>query len=324
MSEVVFSELMLTRLGKYPQWVELCNTTDQDININEWKIVGRYLDDSDTINILESQVISKYFTIKGKETVLIVSFAMPNSRDRISKGLADKVYTLQSELKNFWNYKGLVLELQDVEGNAIDRIGNLNEKGEIVWEIPMLVRNKRISLMRRLKSVRLQAYNFTFGIKEFGWFPAEKVKRLIENRVQHYYGRYSDIGTPGYRTEDDTLPVTLSSFSPQLNKNGQIILSWITESEIDNAGFNVLRSQSKQGPFVKVNPKLIRGAGTTGERNTYTWTDTTAKPNVEYYYRIEDVSYAGKRQTLTTTRLKGLISAQNRFTTRWAQLKSRR
>ena len=322
--KVVFSELMLTRLGKYPQWIELYNTTDQDIDINGWKIVGRYLDDSNTINILESQVISKSFTIKGKETVLIVSFATPNSRDRISKGLADKVYALKTNPKNFWNYKGLVLELQDAEGNPIDRIGNLNEADEVVWEIPMLVRNKRISLIRRLKPIRSQAYNFTFGIQKFGWFPAEKVKGLTENRIQYYYGRYTDIGSPGYRTEDgEVLPVTLSSFSPQLNKNGQIILSWITESELENAGFNILRSQSKQGPFVKVNTALVQGAGTTGERSSYTWKDTTAKPNVEYYYRIEDVSYAGKHQTLTTTRLKGLISVKNRFTTRWAQLKAR-
>ena len=322
--KVVFSELMLARLGKYPQWIELYNTTDQDIDINGWKIVGRCLDVSNTINILESQVISKSWTIKGKETVLIVSFATPNSRDRISKGLADKVYALKTNPKNFWNYKGLVLELQDAEGNPIDRIGNLNEADEVVWEIPMLVRNKRISVMRRLKPIRSQAYNFTFGIQKFGWFPAEKVKGLTENRIQYYYGRYTDIGSPGYRTEDgEVLPVTLSSFSPQLNKNGQIILSWITESELENAGFNILRSQTPQGPFVKVNPKLIQGAGTTGERSSYTWKDTTAKPNVEYYYRIEDVSYAGKRQTLTTTRLKGLISVKNRFTTRWAQLKAR-
>ena len=322
--KVVFSELMLAHPEKYPQWIELCNTTDQDIDINGWKIVGRYLDDSNTISILESQVISKSFTIKGKETVLIVSFATPNSRDRISKGLADKVYALKTNPKNFWNYKGLVLELQNAEGNPIDRIGNLNEEDKIVWKIPMVVRNKRISLIRRLKPFRSQEYNFTFGIKEFGWFPAEKVKGLIENRIQYYYGRYTDIGSPGYRTEDgEVLPVTLSSFSPQLNKNGQIILSWITESELENAGFNILRSQTPQGPFVKVNPKLIQGAGTTGERSSYTWKDTTAKPNVEYYYRIEDVSYAGKRQTLTTTRLKGLISVKNRFTTRWAQLKAR-
>ena len=321
-SKVVFSELMLARLGKYPQWIELYNTTQQDIDINGWKIVGRYLDDSNAINILESQVISKSWTIKGKETVLIVSFAISNSRDRISNGLADKAYALQSTSKNFWNYEGFVLELQDAEGNPIDRIGNLNEKDEIVWEIPMVVREKRISLMRRLKSIRSQEYNFTFGIKEFGWFPAEKVERLIENRSQYYYGRYTDIGAPGYRTEDgEFLPVKLSSFSSQRNKNGQIILSWVTESELDNAGFNILRSQSKQGPFIKVNPKLIQGAGTTGQRSSYTWIDTTAKPNVVYYYRIEDVSFAGFHNQLATVRTRGHVSAKERYITQWGSLK---
>ena len=320
--KVVFSELMLAHLGKYPQWIELYNTTDQDIDINGWKIVGRYLDDSNTINILESQVISKSFTIKGKEIGLIVSFAISNSRDRISNGLADKAYALQSTSKNFWNYEGFVLELQDAEGNPIDRIGNLNEENEIVWEIPLVVRDKRISLIRRLKSIRSQEYNLTFGIKEFGWFPAEKVEHLIEERNQYYYGRYTDIGTPGYRTEDgEILPVKLSSFRSQLNKNGQIILSWVTESELDNAGFNILRSQSKQGPFVKVNPKLIQGAGTTGKRSSYTWIDTTAKSDVVYYYRIEDVSFAGFRNQLATVRTRGHVSASERYITQWGNLK---
>ena len=320
--KVVFSELMLAHLGKYPQWIELYNTTDQDIDMNGWKIVGRYLDDSNAINILESQVISKSFTIKGKEIGLIVSFATPNSRDRISNGLADKTYALQSTFKNFWNYEGFVLELQDAEGNPIDRIGNLNEENEIVWEIPIVVRNRRISLIRRLKSIRSQEFNFTFGIKEFGWFSAEIVKRLFENRSQYYYGRDSDIGSPGYRTEDgEALPVTLSSFRAQLNKNGKIILSWITESEIDNAGFNILRSQSKQGPFVRGNSKLIQGAGTTGKRSSYTWTDTTAKPDVAYYYRIEDVSFSGFRNQLATVRTRGHVFASGRFITKWGDLK---
>ena len=70
--KVVFSELMLAHLGKYPQWIELYNTTDQDIDMIGWKSVGRYLDDSNVVNIYDSQVISKSFIIKGKETGLIV------------------------------------------------------------------------------------------------------------------------------------------------------------------------------------------------------------------------------------------------------------
>ena len=48
-----------------------------------------------------------------------------------------------------------------------------------------------------------------------------------------------------------------------------------------------------------INATMIQGAGTTSEKQFYTYTDTTAQPNVVYYYQIEDVSLDGDRQTLT-------------------------
>ncbi len=66
---------------------------------------------------------------------------------------------------------------------------------------------------------------------------------------------------------------------------------------------------------------MIQGAGTTGERNEYMWTDTTAKPNTVYFYQIEDISHTGVRKQLATVRLRGLISAKSKLTTRWADLK---
>ena len=119
------------------------------------------------------------------------------------------------------------------------------------------------------------------------------------------------------------LPVTLSSVKAERTADGAII-NWTTESEVDNAGFNILRSRTKSGVFEKINAKLIQGAGTTGERSTYTWTDTTAKPNTVYYYQIEDVSHAGVHQTLATTRLRGLISAKGKLVTQWASFKTGR
>ena len=117
------------------------------------------------------------------------------------------------------------------------------------------------------------------------------------------------------------LPVSLSSFKAVHTAEGSVI-KWTTESEVDNAGFYIYRSETKDGEFKVVNPTLIQGAGTTGERNAYTWTDTTAKPNTVYYYRIEDVSHAGVREQLATVRLRGLVSAISKFTTLWADLKS--
>ena len=119
----------------------------------------------------------------------------------------------------------------------------------------------------------------------------------------------------------EPLPVTLSHFRAE-HTNAGVALKWTTESELDNAGFYIYRSETKDGEFKVVNPTMIQGAGTTSERNTYTWKDTTAKPNVAYYYRIEDISHAGVRKQLATIRMRGLVSATGKRTTRWADLKT--
>ena len=116
------------------------------------------------------------------------------------------------------------------------------------------------------------------------------------------------------------LPVTLSHFQAE-HTNAGIVIKWTTESEVDNAGFYIYRSETKDGEFKVVNPTMIQGAGTTGERNVYTWTDTTAKPNTVYYYQIEDVSHAGVREQLATVRLKGFMSAKDKLLLKWGDLK---
>ena len=118
----------------------------------------------------------------------------------------------------------------------------------------------------------------------------------------------------------EPVPVTLSRFRAEHTDAG-VILKWTTESELDNAGFYIYRSQTRDGTFKVVNPTLIQGAGTTSERNTYTWKDTTAKPNIVHYYRIEDISHAGVRKQLATVRMRGFVSASGKLTTRWADLK---
>ncbi|RKU08124.1 hypothetical protein C6503_23360 [Candidatus Poribacteria bacterium] len=324
--KVVFSEWMLSSLNNMPQWIEVYNTTDKDINLRDWKIVGRYMDGDENVHILESHTL-KSLTVKAKQAGLIVSYSASLYGGSFSKNLQGKVSALQSS-QRLWTGKAIVLELQDDEGNPVDRIGNLNENDERQWRISARTRSsvnkdRRISLVRRLKSVKSRKYNFRFGMAKFGWFPADEVDALTESkRSKYYYGHPTDIGTPGYRTEGaDPLPVTLSSFIPQIAEDGGVVLSWTTASEIENAGFNIFRSEAKQGPFVKVNARLIQGAGTTSERNAYSWTDTTAKTNIEYYYRLEDMSFDGISELLTTQRLKGIFTAKNRSLTRWAILK---
>ena len=78
------------------------------------------------------------------------------------------------------------------------------------------------------------------------------------------------------KDHETPLPVTLLHFRAEHTEAG-VLLKWTTESELDNAGFYIYRSQSKDGEFKVVNPTMIQGAGTTGERNEYRWTDTTIR-----------------------------------------------
>ena len=101
------------------------------------------------------------------------------------------------------------------------------------------------------------------------------------------------------------------------------MITWETQSELNNAGFFIKRSEQPDGKFLVINPTMIPGAGTTAEKQSYTHTDTTAKPNVLYYYQIEDVSLDGKRATLTGAhRLRGHIGAAGKVTTIWGELKA--
>ena len=58
-------------------------------------------------------------------------------------------------------------------------------------------------------------------------------------------------GTILYYGEEATL-VALSSFTATPSDR-KVILEWTTESEIDNAGFNLYRSKSEDGEYIKIN-----------------------------------------------------------------------
>ena len=136
------------------------------------------------------------------------------------------------------------------------------------------------------------------------------------------YGHGTDLSSPGH-TIGGALPVSLSKFRPERMKDtGQIVIRWITESELNNAGFNILRSEKRDGEFTKINTKLIAGQGTTTERTAYEYADTSAKPNVVYYYQIQDVSFDGQVTTLRTTHLRGNVTAVGKATTTWGEIKA--
>jgi len=94
---------------------------------------------------------------------------------------------------------------------------------------------------------------------------------------------------------DIALPVELSIFSAVV-EDSHIILKWRTESEINNLGFDVYRSENPDGKFVKVNPAYIKGAGTDSTPHDYQFVDESAAVGKTYYYYLETISFSGERE----------------------------
>ena len=221
-------------------------------------------------------------------------------------------------------------QITDLTGleHAIN-LRTLDLGAEDTWEKGIVNSNSisDISPLARLKKLEtlFLDHNQIRDVRPLERLTNLKILRLQENPIQDRKPLFNLLQkNPDVeiylKSGGEPLPVTLSHFQAEYTKTG-VVIKWTTESELDNAGFYPLRSETKDGTFEIVNSKLFPGAGTTSERNTYIYTDTTAKPNIVYYYRIEDVSHAGVRKQLATVRVRGLVSASGKFQTRWAGLK---
>ena len=72
-----------------------------------------------------------------------------------------------------------------------------------------------------------------------------------------YYGFPTDVGTPGFRA-GGALPVELSHFRPARDKEtGAVVITWSTQSELNNAGFFIKRSRQRDGEFQIINAAMI-------------------------------------------------------------------
>ena len=208
---------------------------------------------------------------------------------------------------------------------ATDTVGNLGADGAAAWVLPMSEEGGRSSIIRRHVQVARGPSAPEDGTMMDNWVLASDTSfaQVTHIRAQSFYGAANDVGTPGFRP-GGALPVELSHFRPARDKaTGAVVITWSTQSELNNAGFFIKRSNQPDSEFKVINATMIAGAGTTSEKQFYTYTDTTAQPNVVYYYQIEDVSLDGNRQTLTRgMRLKGHVSVAGKATLTWGELKS--
>ncbi len=329
--DIAITEIMVdTSDGRLPQWIELTNVSGEEKSLAGWSLIVMNTAADDvavgsrvTIDLSGTLGVGGGADAGGTlgKSLLLVAWDGRNSRnlegnDRVVD-VSDQVdktgrYTLISET-------AFMLALMPPQKTSVvaygDTAGNLGAAE--AWEIPSSD-GARSSLIRREMLADGMA---TMGTSANGWVLASSTSLVTGPAT--WYGSDEDAGTPGY-DGGGPLPVELSHFRPARDKaTGAVVITWSTQSELNNAGFFIKRSNQRDGQFQIINASMIPGAGTSSEKQFYTYTDTTAQPNVVYYYQIEDVSLDGNRQTLTRgIRLKGHIGAAGKLTTTWGDLKT--
>jgi hypothetical protein len=84
------------------------------------------------------------------------------------------------------------------------------------------------------------------------------------------------------------LPVTGTGLSAKLNSNLTVLLNWSTESEFNNRGFYMERNEGNDiNGWQQI--AFIAGAGNSGNRLNYSYTDNTISLGHNYLYRLRQV-----------------------------------
>lgn len=118
--------------------------------------------------------------------------------------------------------------------------------------------------------------------------------------------------TFGSITPQNPLPIELISFTAKAVENKKVILNWITQTEINNDYFILLRS--KDGLHFE-NIAQIEGHGTTTSVSHYEFTDENPLPGVSYY-KLRQVdfnsdSFETEMQSVSITKGNITISAHH-------------
>ena len=335
---VIISEIMYATgsRGNVPQWIELRNMSQTvGVNLDGWQVtIVNHDQDNDDGDTYPGDLVKSY-GISGKippgQTFLVVAHSGTDNTNLPSERV-EPIRNRRGELILSQYGFEITVEAKEKDGKraVADMFSNLgtppagnrvraNAQSYVdpAWMLPAGTNmdGDRVSIVR----VSI-GNNVIDGMEQAAWKSFDMTAQLHAPEST-YYGNRNDLSSPGY-TVDGVLPVSLSKFRPERLDDGSIRIVWVTESETNNAGFNILRGEAIDGEFKQINKKLIAGQGTTSERTAYTYTDPSAKPNVVYYYQIQDVSLDGQVQTLRTTHLRGNVSAAGKLTTTWGELKA--
>jgi hypothetical protein len=161
--------------------------------------------------------------------------------------------------------------------------------------------SKTINLVNPIQTPATASFNFS-DFPGIDFTDVDYIKLKFDNVVKNAV----DYSLFKIYTDCSPTVIELSSLTAKAS-NGRVKLEWVTESEIDNAGFNIWRAEAENGTYVKLNDEIISAKGSATKGAKYVFTDNIAKNRKTFFYKLEDVDLAG------VGTLHGPVSATPKF-----------
>ena len=246
-SDIMISEIMVASDdGRLPQWIELTNDSAAAVSLTGWSLeIENDAADDDVVGVSIELDLGDV-EIGADQVALVVSKeAGRNSGVGTSDGdlRADRIINVQSQVSPDNARYRLISERAFTATLLPPRTGAVRTPGDAAgnlgggWELPMSEEG-RSSLIRSDKDADA-------GTDAADWMLASNTMLDGAYRTT-YYGHADDVGTPGFDA-GGALPVELSGFNAARDRvTGAVVITWATQSELNNAGFFIKRSQQQK------------------------------------------------------------------------------
>jgi hypothetical protein len=172
----------------------------------------------------------------------------------------------------------------DVDKDGVEEIGLCVDQHFLILKFTGRPNQHSYELYYIKKNEMTGNYNVYYGASMYDLTGDSKEEILI-SRQQGNNGQLR-LFTSIYRPSS-IVPVQLISFTASASGK-EILLNWITASELNNRGFEVQRSEVSNWERIT----FIEGFGTTSEQHNYSYKDLNLTSG-KYAYRLKQIDYDG-------------------------------
>lgn len=203
--------------------------------------------------------------------------------DILASGISQTIYMLEGS-------NGSIIWQNSTGGNILGKDVLSDFDGDGIPEVGSASLNNLVHIFDGVSGQNKFTYAFGTGGNSTAAEHVVDLDDIDGNFSREFVAGSRDGRIVCFSGGENIIPVEFSRLSANVNGN-DVLLSWMTISELNNKGFEIQRLKEKsETEWATIG--FVSGKGTTSEKNYYSYVDRNLS-NGEYLYRIKQIDFDG-------------------------------